>query len=66
MYGDARSDRRLLRHPGEAFADRVRHRNMRDHAFAEKAFLAGEGAIDELVDHDKVARLIVFAQGADS
>src|SRR5438874_724214 len=46
-------------------ADRSRHRDMRDAARSEKTFVAGEGAVDELIDEDEIARSQVFAQAAD-
>ena len=46
-------------------ADRVRHRDMRDAARAEKALLPRKGAVDELVDHDKIAGSQILAQAAD-
>src|SRR6516165_10957877 len=43
----------------------MRHRNMRDAAPAEEALLPGKGAVDELIDDDKVAGLKILAQTAD-
>jgi hypothetical protein len=43
-----------VREFGEAVAGRLRHRDMGDEAIPEEALLAGEGAVDELVDDDEV------------
>src|SRR5271155_3955577 len=43
----------------------MRHRDMSDAARPEKALVAGKGAVDELVDDDKIARGEILAQAAD-
>ena len=49
----------------DAAANRPRHRDMCDAARPEKAFLARESAVDELIDDDKVAGRQIFAQATD-
>ena len=54
-HRDARRLRRRGEPVAQARADRMPHRHMRDAARAEEAFLAREGAVDELVDQHEAA-----------
>ena len=57
--------RRQGQRAGQARADRMGHRHMGDKAGAEEAFLAGEGAVDELVGHHEGAgRQFLFQRAA--
>ena len=49
---------------GQARADRLRHRNMRNHTGAEEGFLARKRPVDELVDGDEITGGVLFLQGA--
>ena len=44
----------------QAATDRMRHGDMRHHAGPEKTFLAGKGAVDELVNQDEGAGRQLF------
>jgi len=46
-------------------ADRMRHRHVRDTPLSKKALLPREGAVDELIDDDKIAGHEVLAQAAN-
>ena len=50
LQGDARSRAGLGDGIADPAADRSRHRDMRNAARSEKTFVAGEGAVDELID----------------
>src|SRR6202011_2384853 len=49
----------------DSAADRVRHRHMRNTTRSKKTFSTCESPIDELADHDKIARRKFLAQAAD-
>jgi hypothetical protein len=54
----------FVHRPGEPIAGRLRHRDVRHQPLAEEALVAGEGAVDELVDHHEMAGRQVLAQRA--
>ena len=59
-----RSSARRVERARRLRADRMRHRDMGDEAGAEEAFLAREGAVDELVRHHEGAGRQFFLQRA--
>src|SRR6516165_8859866 len=47
-------------------ADRMGHRHMRDTPLSKKTLLPRKGAVDELIDDDKIAGLKILTQAANS
>lgn len=62
MHGDASGLRGITRGDAKVRANRVCDRDMGDAALAEKAVLAGEGAVNELVDDHEIARRHVLLE----
>src|SRR5262249_14311911 len=57
--------RRRAQRLAEPRTDGMRHRDMRDAAAPEEAFLPREGAVDELVDDHELARRQLLLEAAD-